>query len=292
MPEEPTKLSWQLMGEDAAAGAAGRLPGAHLKAAREAKGLAVEEIAEALHLHKRQIAALESDDYGYFSAPIFVTGYIRNYARLLGIDPEPLLASFGHHAPQAPAVRAELTATSIPMKRDRLTNPSWGVTALVATVVILLTVWALGRHPATKPSLEAETPAAAPSSEASSTSAPPAEPAGAASAEPEPASPALAPATGPSIRPSTPSNSAAGVEVVFTFKGDSWVEVSDATGRRLAARMGRMGDEVKLRGQPPFDVLLGNASAVAVEYNGQPYTRIPANRQNVATFKLGQPAAN
>jgi cytoskeleton protein RodZ len=263
-PEEPAMNSWQLLDEEGGSTDDNdSLPGARLRALRESKGLGVEEVAEALHLHKRQIDALEGDDYGHFSAPIFVVGYLRSYARLLGVDPEPLLAGLGHHAPKAPEVRSELKA--IPIRRHRLRGEAWGIVALVAAVLILAALWGLSRHPAQQAPAVAETPAA-----------PPAEP---------PAAPAALPETAPP----EPTRPPATGQATFRFSADSWIEVTDAEGRRLAARMGRKGDALELEGVPPFDVLLGNAASVSVEYNGQPYGKVPANRQNVASFKLGQP---
>lgn len=78
-------------------------------------------------------------------------------------------------------------------------------------------------------------------------------------------------------------------ELVLRFSGLSWVEITDAAGERLAVRMGRAGDVLELAGIPPFEVLLGNAPNVHLEYNGKPYTDIPASRQNVASFTLGAP---
>jgi len=77
--------------------------------------------------------------------------------------------------------------------------------------------------------------------------------------------------------------------LVLTFSGSSWVEVVDVTGRRLAYRMGGEGDVLSLRGLAPFDILLGNAPNVAIDYNGQPYRNFPVNRHKVASFTLGRP---
>jgi cytoskeleton protein RodZ len=81
-------------------------------------------------------------------------------------------------------------------------------------------------------------------------------------------------------------------ELVLTFSGSSWVEVVDVTGRRLAFRMGADGDVLRLRGLAPFDILLGNAPNVAIDYNGAPYRDYPVSRQNVASFRLGRPGAD
>lgn len=71
---------------------AGRSPGARLRQARAARGETVGEVAATLRLSRRQIEALESDDYAALPGPAFAQGFLRNYARYLGLDPAPLLA--------------------------------------------------------------------------------------------------------------------------------------------------------------------------------------------------------
>lgn len=62
-----------------------------LKQAREAKGLTVQEIAEATRIKRVQIEGLEKDDYSSFPAHVYVRGSIKNYASVVKIDPQPLL---------------------------------------------------------------------------------------------------------------------------------------------------------------------------------------------------------
>lgn len=76
-------------------------PGRRLRDARQARGLELARIADQLHLKPTLIAALEQDDYEALPGPVFIIGYLRNYARLLGLDPEPLLAAYRRSQPQA-----------------------------------------------------------------------------------------------------------------------------------------------------------------------------------------------
>jgi cytoskeleton protein RodZ len=76
-------------------------------------------------------------------------------------------------------------------------------------------------------------------------------------------------------------------ELVLRFSGESWVEVADITGRHMAYRMANFPDVLRLRGLAPFDILLGNARHVSIEYNGKPYENVPISRTNVASFRLG-----
>lgn len=66
-------------------------PGAQLRRAREARGESVSEVAFALKLNPRQIDALERDDFAALPGTAFVRGFLRNYARYLGLDAAPLL---------------------------------------------------------------------------------------------------------------------------------------------------------------------------------------------------------
>lgn len=86
-------------------------PGRRLRDARQARGLELARVADQLHLKPTLIAALEQDDYQALPGSVFVVGYLRNYARLLGLDPEPLLAAYRRSQPQAePAPPKPVTA--------------------------------------------------------------------------------------------------------------------------------------------------------------------------------------
>jgi cytoskeleton protein RodZ len=67
-------------------------------------------------------------------------------------------------------------------------------------------------------------------------------------------------------------------ELTLKFSSDSWAEVYDATGQRLFYDVGAAASAHTMRGQAPLRVILGNASGVAVEFNGRP-ALIPAGVQ-------------
>ncbi len=68
--------------------------GRRLRAARVDRGLDLDRIAAQLHLKPSLIEALEAGRYEALPGSVFVTGYIRNYARQVGLDPEPLIAAY------------------------------------------------------------------------------------------------------------------------------------------------------------------------------------------------------
>ncbi len=81
---------------------------------------------------------------------------------------------------------------------------------------------------------------------------------------------------------------AGGVRVELAFADDSWAEVSDASGERLVYGLGRAGERESVAGPGPLSVLLGNADAVRLVVDGEPFT-IPAaaRRGDVAEFTIG-----
>ena len=69
-------------------------PGARLRQAREEADRSVSEISAALHIDTKTIEALEADSFDRLPGPTFVRGYMRGYARELGLSPEPILKAY------------------------------------------------------------------------------------------------------------------------------------------------------------------------------------------------------
>jgi len=70
--------------------------GPQLKQAREAKGLSVAEVADAQHLRPAIIQAIENGKYELIDTELFLKGYIRAYARQVGLDGNALIADLNH----------------------------------------------------------------------------------------------------------------------------------------------------------------------------------------------------
>ena len=70
----------------------GREPGATLAAQRESMGWTVEQVAEQLKLAVRQVVAVEKGDYAALPSPAVTRGFVRAYAKILRLDPAPLVA--------------------------------------------------------------------------------------------------------------------------------------------------------------------------------------------------------
>jgi len=69
-------------------------PGRRLRLIREERGIKTQEIAEKLNLRLRVIEAIERDDYEGHSDFVFIRGYLRNYAKLLNIAADEIVAAF------------------------------------------------------------------------------------------------------------------------------------------------------------------------------------------------------
>ncbi|MCU0868492.1 MAG: DUF4115 domain-containing protein [Burkholderiales bacterium] len=104
---------------DATAAVTPRSPGAHLRAAREAAGISIGDIAQQLKLLPRQVDAIERDDYQALPGPVFARGFVRNYARALHVDPATFAAELDAALPGDSTPRALVTSSAPDGPRDK-----------------------------------------------------------------------------------------------------------------------------------------------------------------------------
>jgi len=124
-------------------------PGALLREAREAAGMAPEALAQRLRLEPKVIEALEAEAYERLPGPAFTKGYLRSLAKELGIDPAPLLAQYTAQSNEAEPSLADFESrppAQITSANARIKLVSY---ALGAVVLILLALW-WQRHYASK----------------------------------------------------------------------------------------------------------------------------------------------
>lgn len=76
------------------------------------------------------------------------------------------------------------------------------------------------------------------------------------------------------------------VDVSFTFLGDCWVNIYDATGNRIAWGIKKAEYEMNITGQPPFSITLGKPELVSIVYNGVAVDMSNFSRGNIAKFTL------
>ncbi|MBL8520622.1 MAG: helix-turn-helix domain-containing protein [Betaproteobacteria bacterium] len=291
-------------------------PGPRLRQAREAQGLSVADLAARLRMGVKQIQALENDDYGALPTGTFLRGFVRNYAKAVGLDATDLLASLERsHAP-ARAVLAtpvvEPARQKMPVREPAKLLATPQAQGIVIAVVILLLAAAFAywwtqvrggvpRTTTTSVSMPAGAGVVAPQPEAGNEKAPTKdEPAPAAVAGAKaPDSPAAQPQAGevaipapPPSPPATPAAKpveqerkprAAGSSVLgFTFTGESWVEVTDANGRVVLSKKFRAGDAEEVSGRGPLAVVVGNAANTRMALNGLEFDLVPHTRGAVA----------
>ncbi len=237
--------------------------GARLAGARARAGLSIEQVAEKLRLDRKTIAALEAGDHRSIGAAVFVRGFLRRYAALVGESPAEIEALYAQR-PDA-ELRPDLSKTGM----QRITPGTDGrklgvVPAVVAALVLGITCavwWAMRAKPQAYTVVSEQRTQTAPAAAAGSQGlAPVAAPAPAAAA------PVTAPLSATFVRR----------HLALTFSGECWVEIYDARGMRLFFGFGHAGSTHELSGAPPFRLVLGNAEAAAVSVEGAPVSLPPA----------------
>lgn len=74
-------------------------PGAYLKSCRLSQSLSIDDVSQKTLISLGRLKYLEADNYENVGLDIFTTGYIKKYASILGIDPEPLVSAFRENRP-------------------------------------------------------------------------------------------------------------------------------------------------------------------------------------------------
>jgi cytoskeleton protein RodZ len=142
--------------------------------------------------------------------------------------------------------------------------------------------------PASPPDATPAAPAPEPTAvepAATTTSAPPSTGAGAQPAAVSPAPGKAAPAAAPP--PAEASKAAPGAALIqLAFRGAAWVEITDGKGKVLLSRTHPGGSNTEVSGQPPFNIVIGNAPEVRFTYNGREIDLAPYTRVAVARFTL------
>jgi cytoskeleton protein RodZ len=280
--------------------------GQELAAAREARGLALADVAQQLKFAPRQLEALEQEQFGALPGATFAKGMVRSYARLLKLDPEPLLQRVAGHfeVPDSGRLAARYHQP-VPFS-DSARKSTFVYLGLSAGVLVLVGAvayeWQQERTRMAKPGSKATTVAKAAPREAPPRPAPvavqpamtpaPAQEKTKLAAAPAPAIPANAPAA---ITPEKPKVASAEKPKVFSAgphrlvvrtEAEAWIEIRDAADRMLVSSLNPPGSERVVRGKPPYSLVIGNASMVTVLYDDKPIDLAPHTRQDVARLTV------
>ncbi len=274
-----------------------------LAAAREARGLSVADVAQAIKFSPRQIEAIEGDDFDKLPGATIIRGFIRSYAKLLRLDSASLLAMFDKQVPQVTATMQVLadTGAALPQQGERRGLPGPFVVIAFLLFVAIATGVVYNYSPLQSavppvgtgsnvpappapvpfPSIENVSVPAADNIMLSSSPAP-SEVAGATPVAEKSAEPAGLGGLAPVAEPYDPDIH----QLIFVFADKSWVEVKDASQRIIFAQNNLPGTRQVVRGKPPFAVVIGNASLVQLLYEErqidlQPYTKVDVARFNL-----------
>ena len=273
-------------------GAASASPGLRLAAARTAQNLSTADVARQLKLSPWQVEALEAGQYHQLPGPIFVRGFIRNYARLVKLDPGELVQSLGDSMPPATTRPAAPPSRDIPFPAP--SRPRWALAAIpVAILVGLLAAYEFFWSEPEAPSATG-TATAPPARKADAPIAPPAAADEAVKKETVAAvkAPVVKPpaeiqpvavATGPEQRRAPRRGER---EVKLAFNQECWVEIRDRNERVIFSQLNRPGTQQSVSGLPPFSVVVGNAQGVQLTYDDRPVDLAPHTKVDVARLIL------
>lgn len=287
--------------------------GQELAAVREERGLALSDVAQQLKFSPRQLEALEQENLDALPGATFTRGMVRSYARLLKLDPEPLVQRISGRVEIPDANRlAARYHQPVPFS-DGARRSTFVYLALSLGVLVLVggvayewhqertasakkgnaTSTAVAKAPKSTPRSEpkvlaavAPTPVAAPAPEkvidkpkvAEKPKAP--EKTASIALATAPVSPAVSAApvsTGPKTGPN---------RLVVRADGEAWIEIKDSADRMLVSSLNPAGSERVVRGRPPYTLVIGNASNVRVTYDDKPIDLAPHTRQDVARLTV------
>ncbi|WP_372770463.1 RodZ domain-containing protein [Pseudoalteromonas sp.] len=272
--------------------------GEQLSNAREQFNVSVDEMAHRLKLTATQIEALEREDYGKLGPVTFVKGYIRCYCRDFSLDESALMSQFSHQREEAEKrMQSFSRRTEREAKDNRLMLFSYAIIALI--IGSSLFIWWQNREisqvttvVSTETELsEAENVSKINVSQVEGTEQlRPTQSDVAITIEEQSGlnqQPLLEQTSVPVSNTDVKNNRADNVDTItMTFKGDSWVEIFDAEGERVAFGVKKKGYVMTLEGKAPFNVVLGKHYIVDVKFNGDliDISHFPTNR--LAKFSL------
>ena len=295
------------------------LIGITLREAREAQKLTIEDVSKQLRLSEKQIHALEADEFEGFASAMLARGFIKNYARMLNLDPEPLLDAHRKFAPQDLVQSILYTSeTAIPMpqaSRSKLiTFFLIGVLLVGGLFWIVFNNLNHQENPdqaeITLDHIANQTPEPADISAAAmpEQALPAAERNEIAeeSTNKQPVSAFKSPENLPTtnveikssneeksttenstkIDPLAPAPIIGGLKVTFKFTDESWISVQDKNYKSVLSKLGRAGDVEEVEGLPPLRIVIGNANGTQLILKNKNIDLMPYNKSNVVHMTL------
>ncbi len=214
--------------------------GTWLRRQREMRQVDLREIADVTKIGRRYLEALEQDRFDVLPAPVFAKGFLREYARFVGLDPDEVVNSYliaQHEA--RPEDDAQISAV------ERKAPVEWTSGVLLAALVVgLLAVVALLAFYAERSRGGPQEPPAI--------AAPPIEPV--------------------PLPTQEQADVAASAPIVITmdFTENCWVE-AEVDGHRQLSKVYVQGESVTIEADQQVRLRLGNPAGVHIELNGKRY---------------------
>ena len=258
--------------------------GGILRAARESRNVDISEAAAAMKLTPTLLGRIESDDTGSIPT-VYLRGYIRSYANMLGIDSEPLLSLLS--TPDLENIR-ETARERIIVSRARGWRKVKYMSMVAALVMVALSASYVYRQKIFQneemiaenvllPAVADENAAAASAEDA------PKDDAAYEKGEDTPAWKILSHYVPPA---DDASAEVAANTMELLLSGDCWIEVKDANGTPLLTKMGYAGERVQLSGELPLSILLGDATVAKLWFAGEPVDLEQHTRGAIARLYL------
>lgn len=303
-------------------------PGPLLKAARERAGLTTQQVAQRLNLRHSVVQGMEQDSFEPGTSVTYIRGYVRNYARLVGLDESRLNRALDalHQVEPTPNMQSFSRRTNREKADNRWMMATW---IILAGIVGMVVWWWLSNADSRQLAPQSASPQveapvaedAAPAIEPEPTLTRPAEsemvsePAypdsesageiemGAVNPEPQtpvqseseseskPAPVAAEPqrAVEETVAAPVAAEQDAGLSTLsITLRSECWMLVQDANGKVLLEGLKLDGFNTELKGEAPFSLRLGAPEGVSLVYNGEPVDLSSFRAGRVARLTLPQ----
>ena len=271
------------------------VPGRTLAAQREAMGWTVEQVADQLKLAVRQVVALEAGDYASLTGPAVVRGFVRAYAKIVKLDPIPLVALIALNAP------GPTDATGTTLRRDKPASfsevrfPSHGKRASLPVVPIIAVLVVAGAAAAAwhfnliPHGLQHGTETAAvlqPNVTVPALTAAPAVEAGTLQNQAVPLISVPPSVTAAGVVSAPPAAAAGANALVIVVREDSWIALNRATGAPLISRLVKAGTTESFDVTEPVTLVVGKPGAVSATLRGNPVVLPPTAGSAVSRINL------
>ncbi|MBP7418330.1 MAG: DUF4115 domain-containing protein [Xanthomonadales bacterium] len=281
--------------------------GMRLRSARNAAGLSVEDVARSSRIGVGILTAIESDDLAALGAPIYARGYLRAYARAVGLPEAAVAGALEARAVPTPALVATQRTSRTHYLASRYAPPlAYALLTLVVLVPLVMSLRpALSPAPVAMPELQPidgsstelgvpAAPALPPASPAAivqssaytdAVDAGPPEPPAALDQVDEPQRPVMASMAGmPEAKPAGPLASR---RVVLRLSQQSWIELTGASGQRIEYGLLPAGSVREYQISGNASLRIGNVRGAALQIDGQAVDLAQHSAGNVARVQVG-----